>query len=504
LSQLDDVGLEFCICKKMMLKKIAITVFCIFLLGNVDLTAQRKWSLEKCIKHVQQNNTSAMRRGKLEVEKNKVIRERAEASRQPNLGFGTSLGLNLGRSIDPSTNEFGTQTTFYNNFSLDGNYTLYDGNRTKKRIEQARIEERVAEKDMEQLSKDLSLRVLQAYLRILMAEEQLTNAQKNLSQTESWYRLTQSQVRAGLKSSADLRNVEIQKSRDEQKIIDRQNFVERSYMELKSILEIDPSKKLEIEKPKEIPEPDEKVANLDFKKIFNKALRSQPGVEGGDLRLESWKLEEEIAAKEKSPRVDLFSGIYTNYSSAILDSDKPDLSNITIDTTIELGSIPEAGIGESNFLFFRPTGINFNRMGYLKQLGQNVGVGVGVNINVPILDRKASELNAEIAQINFLQIQEDNELFKQQLRIEIQNAIIDLNTSIDKLAATEKTLKLLEKQLVSMKKRLNLGNINVFEYTTLLNDRDLAQIEIVIAKYEFLLKKMIVDFYEGKKLKIEK
>jgi len=127
---------------------------------------------------------------------------------------------------------------------------------------------------------------------------------------------------------------------------------------------------------------------------------------------------------------------------------------------------------------------------------------VGVNVYVPILDKKASKLNAELAKINYLQIQEDNELFKQQLRIEIQNAIIDLNTSVDKLQATEKTLKLLEDQLVSMKNRLNLGNINAFEYTTLLNDRDLAEIELVIAKYEFLLKKMIVEFYEGKRLKI--
>jgi len=481
------------------MQKITLTVFSILFLGNV-LTAQRTWSLEKCIKHVQQNNTTTLRHANLEVEKNKIILERTEAERQPDLGFSTNLGLNLGRTIDPSTNDFGNSSTLYNSFRLESNYTLYDGNQTKKRIEKSSLAVQSAQADVDQMSKDLSLRVLQAYLTVLMAEEQLSNAKKNKSQTESWMRQTKNLVDAGLQSKSDLRNVEIQKARDEQKIIDRQNYLDRSYVALKSILELDPSQSLKVEKPKKIKQPDESINNLSFKKVYSKALKTQPGVDGGELELKSLMLDKDIALAEKKPSVNLFGGVWTNYSSGIPDFGRPDTSNI-----MDVSFTEEVFLENEGFLdltTFSKEGVTYPRQKYFSQIGKNLGYGVGVNVYVPILDKKASKLNAEIAQVNYRQKQEENIQFKQQLRTDIQNAIADVQAAAKKLEAAEKTLTLLEASIISMKNKLSLGNINAFEYKTILNDRDSAEIELVLAKYEFILKKMIVEFYEGKKLKL--
>ncbi|MFK8007218.1 MAG: TolC family protein [Saprospiraceae bacterium] len=481
------------------MQKITLTVFSILIFGNV-LTAQRTWSLEKCIQHVQQSNTTSMRHANFEVEKNKIILERTEAERQPDLGFSTNLGLNLGRTIDPSTNEFGNSSTLYNSFRLESNYTLYDGNQTKKRIEKSGLAVQSAQADADQLSKDLSLRVLQAYLTILMAEEQLSNAKKNLSQTEAWMRQAKNLVNAGLQSSADLRNVEIQKARDEQKIIDRQNYLDRSYVALKQILELDPSLSLKIERPKKVAQPDESINKLSFKSIYAKALKTQPGVDGGELELKSIKLDKDIALAEKKPSVSLFGGIWTNYSSGIADFSKPDTSNIMDVSFTEEVFLENEGL--IDLTRFGKEGTVYPTQSYFSQIGDNFGYGVGVNVYVPILDKKASKLNAEIAQVNYRQKQEENIQFKQQLRTDIQNAILDVQAAAKKLEAAEKTLTLLEASIVSMKNKLSLGNINAFEYKTILNDRDSAEIELVLAKYEFILKKMIVEFYEGKKLKL--
>ncbi|MEM6965097.1 MAG: TolC family protein [Bacteroidota bacterium] len=483
------------------MKKITITVLSIFLWGNI-IHAQRTWSLEKCIRHVKQNNTSNMRRANLEVEKSKKLQERATAQKLPNLGFGTNLGLNTGRVIDPSTNDFLTSTLTYNNLSLEGNYTLFDGGQNNKRIAQSKLDIQAAEKDMEQLSQNLTLQVVRAYLQILMAEEQLTNAENNLKQTETWFRQTQNLVKTGLRSNSDLREVEIQKSIDEQNIITAQNLIDRSYIQLKQVLEIDPSLSFKIEKPKELPEPDEKIENLDFKKIYAKALKTQPGIEAGEFRLQSLKLEEDIAEATKKPSVSLFSGLYTNYSSGISDFTRPDTSgSFEIATPAEV-ILP--GETEPSTLFFvSDSGIDYPAKNYFKQLGENVGFGVGVNVYVPIFDRKSSQINSELAKINYLQVQEDNLLFQQQLRTDIQNAIINVQAASETLKGAEKTFQLLEKSLVFTKNKLDLGNINTFQYTTQLNEKDRAQIELVIAKYDFLMKKMIVEFYEGKKLSLE-
>jgi outer membrane protein len=481
------------------MQKITLTVFSILILGNV-LTAQRTWSLERCIQHVRQNNTTTMRHANLEVEKNKIILERTKAERQPNLGISTNLGLNLGRTIDPSTNEFRNSSTLYNSFRLESNYTLYDGNQTKTRIEKSSLAVQSSQADADQLSKNLSLRVLQAYLTILMAEEQLANAKKNFSQTESWMRQTKNLVNAGLQSSADLRNVEIQKARDEQKIIDRQNYLDRSYVALKQILEIDPSLSLKIKKPKKVVQPDESTNNLSFKGIYAKALKTQPGVEGGELKLKSLKLDKAIALAEKKPSVSLFGGIWTNYSSRITELD---YSNSFLDTVASnlIAFVPQPEPGDyTDVSEIIDNGVELKNKKYFNQVGDNFGYGVSVNVYVPILDRKSAKLNAEIARVNFRQKQEENIQFKQQLRTDIQNAIADVKAAAKKLEAAEKTLILLEASIVSMRNKLSLGNINAFEYKTIINDRDSAEIELVLAKYEFILKKMIVEFYEGKKL----
>ncbi len=481
------------------MQKITLTVLSILFLGNV-LTAQRTWSLEKCIQHVQQNNTTSLRHANLEVEKNKIILERTEAERQPDLGFSTNIGLNLGRTIDPTTNDFRNASTLYNSFRLESNYTLYDGNQTKKRIEKSSLAVQSAQADADQLAKDLSLRVLQAYLTILMAEEQLSNAKKNLSQTESWMRQTKNLVNAGIQSPADLGNVEIQIARDEQKIIDRQNYLDRSYVALKQILELDPSQSLKIERPKKITQPDESIKNLSFNSIYARALKTQPSVDGGEIELKSLKLDKDIALAEKKPLVSLFGGIWTNYSSGIMELND---SNTFLDTIISPYFVsipgPDIDVPASEII---ESGFELKNKRYLSQVGDNLGYGVGVNVYVPILDRKSSKLNAEIAQVNYRQKQEENIQFKQQLRTDIQNAILDVQAAAKKLEAAEKTLTLLEASIVSMKNKLSLGNINAFEYKTILNDRDSAEIELVLAKYEFILKKMIVEFYEGKKLKL--
>jgi hypothetical protein len=48
-----------------------------------------------------------------------------------------------------------------------------------------------------------------------------------------------------------------------------------------------------------------------------------------------------------------------------------------------------------------------------------------------------------------------------------------------------------------------LGTINTLDLTTARNNRDIAEVDMVVAKYDYIFKLKILDFYLGKPLKMD-
>ena len=400
---------------------------------------------------------------------------------------------------DPVTGNNQNQSIIYNTLYLSGEYSLYDGGRTKKEIERSNLDFQVAELEAEQLTQDMTLEVLQAYLSILLAEEHLENAKKNLQQTNDWVAQMQKKVRGGIYSQADLQTVEIQRARDEQAIIDRENFVDKNYVALKILLEMDPSQPLEIEKPKNITFTEDDLKKLPFSRVYNRALQTQPGFKVGDLKVKNAQLEGEIARGSKKPTVDLYAGLWSSYSSSA-QSNEVERTEIVVDSFENAFTISSAIPEPGETLFYEREEVNFFKAVYPEQIFGNLGYGVGVRVNVPILDQKASQLDAELAHLNMKQAQEEDNERKQQLKADIQNAILDVEAADKKLKAIEKTYRLADEAVEFMRKKLSYGNVGAFEVKVALSERDEVETQLVIAKYDYLLKKMVIDYYEGRPL----
>ena len=480
-----------------MFRKISPLFFCIFLMGNI-VSAQRVWSLERCLKHVEASNSPSIRLAKIGVDRAKVLQRKAIAKRQPTLSLGVDLGVNLGRVDDPVTGIYDNQSIIYNTLYLQGNYSLYDGGQIKKEIERSDLEVQVSEAEEQQLIQDMTLEVLQAYLSILLAEEHLENAKNNLQQTNDWLAQMQKKVKGGIYSKSDLQTVEIQKARDEQTIIDRQNFVDKNYVQLKILLEMDPSQPLKIEKPDNITFTKDDLKKLPFSRVYNRALNSQPAFKIGDLKVKSAQLEEEIARGSKKPTVDLYAGVWSSYSSATEDFSSP---KRTFKDTVALeNAFFEETMLPNDNLLHEVNRFEYYKEVYPKQIFSNLGYGLGVRVNVPILDQKVSQLDSEIAHLNMKEAQEEDNERKQQLKGDIQNAILDVEAADKKLKAIEKTYRLSENSVEFMRKKLSYGKVGAFELKVAMSEKDEVQTQLVLAKYDYLLKKMVIDYYEGRPL----
>ena len=85
-----------------MLPKNLLPFLIIMFFVNTSV-AQRTWSLERCLKHVEASNSPTIRLAEIDVDRAKVLQRRAQARRQPTLNFLFDLGSNFGLVNDPVT-----------------------------------------------------------------------------------------------------------------------------------------------------------------------------------------------------------------------------------------------------------------------------------------------------------------------------------------------------------------------------------------------------------------
>ena len=476
------------------------TLLCIVILGIAcTITAQEKWSLEKCIDYAQTNSLN-IKQAELAVKQAQLSERGFKFSRYPNLNATIGGGVQFGLATNPTTNILENQTSGSNNFSISSGLLLYNGNRIKNSIKQSQIDIKAAQANVQQSSYNIALDVAGAYLNILFAEEQLDAAKKRLTQTQANLRQTDKLIQAGTLPENDRLEILARIATNEQAIVAQENQVASSYLLLKQLLILDPGFELAIEKPQiEVPNNISAEA-FDLEQIYSQSLSTQPQIKAGELNLQSAEVGVDIAKSGLYPRVTLFGNIDTRYFSKAKDFNKPNETN----KRVELGNpIPVEINGEpANFAVFREVGVTYPNQKYFSQLREFLGQSVGVNISIPIYNNQQTKIAMERAQLNILTTQIQNKQIKQQLKSAVQRAIADVRATKKTLDAAQKTVESLRIAYRNTEKRYDLGAVNTFELTTAKSNLDTAEVDLIIAKYDYLYRLKIVDFYQGNKISL--
>ena len=153
--------------------------------------SQENWSLQRCIEYAIENNLT-IEQAQLGVQNADIGVKQAKHNKYPTLNASSSLNNNFGRSINPVTNDFITQSFLSNNIGLNTGVTLFNGFRIANSLKQAKIDKNASMYDLDQSKRDIALAVANNYLSALFADENLAIAQsqletskEQLSQTEN-------------------------------------------------------------------------------------------------------------------------------------------------------------------------------------------------------------------------------------------------------------------------------------------------------------------------------
>ncbi len=478
---------------KSLLSLLFSSLFCL-----ITLSAQDSWSLERCIQYATQNSIS-IKQAEVTVQNSEATQKGNKFARLPNLNARTSGGYQFGRTIDPATNVFSNQSIGSNSISLEAGVTLFNGNLINNSIKQGKLDIAAARADAQDAVNNLSLNVAAAYLNVLFAEEQLDNARTRLQQSQAQLEQTDKLIQAGSLAENERFQILAQIATDEQAVVTQENNVTIGYLDLKNLMQLPPEEELKIEKP-EVLLPVIDPTGFELGSVYSQALSTQPIIRAGDLRIRSAQLDVDIARAGMLPSLSLFGNLRTDYNSKALDFAAPNLDNAQLvfgpEQPVQIDGA-NALLSEQNLI-----GVDFPNRKYTDQLSDNFGQSVGVSLNIPIYNNHRNVVAMERARLNIINTELTNDLNKQQLKANIQRAIADAKAAQKALNAAEKSAEALTVSYDNSQKRFGLGAINTFELTTAKNQLDQAKIDLTIARFDYLYKVKIVEFYQGKKLSL--
>ena len=452
-----------------------------------NISAQEVWSLEKCISYAIENSLS-VEGGKLSLQNSEIDANLAKHRRYPSLSLNSSVGWNFGRTIDPTKNEFITETFFNNGYGLNSNTTLFNSNKINNTVDRAINDNKATLKDLEQTKRDIALNVATLYLNILFSKENLINAENQLELTLNQLDQIKKQISVGNLPENDVLDLEAQLALDEQNIIEAKNILIINLLNLKQLLRLNPDHEMDVMAPKDL-KLDSNPDVLTFDEVYQSAMKIQSNIEAGKLRIRSAELGEQIAKADLYPSLFLNANARSNYSN----------KGVTVDGFESRTTFQDVVINNQNVsVGFKQQVPNFVETAYLDQVSDNLSYGVAFSLSVPIYNNnffrsavQRAKLNTMSANLNYTQL-------KETLKITIGQALADAKAAKSRYTASGKTLQAQNNLYNNAIKRFEIGNLNGFELTRLKTQMETSRVNELKAKYDYLFRTKILDFYLGK------
>jgi outer membrane protein len=446
-----------------MKKFLVLICACLVISQGYVPAQQHAWSLEECIKYAIDHNIQIKQQTiQTKVQKNSL--DQSKLNLLPTINGQASHDYSFGRALDQNTYTFYNQTVLQDYFYIGGRTELFNGLQNLNTIQKNKYELLASEQDLQRIRDNVSLNVALAYLQILLNKE-LVNANENqLNITLQQIEKTKKLVDAGSVARGNLLQIEAQAAQEELSLITMKNQLETSYLNLTQLLEIESPAGFEIVVP-DINVEQNSVVTGNIGEIFNLAVQSRPEIKSSELKLTASQYDLKIARGARSPNISLSHTFGTRYSY--------------------IKDIP-------GFQSFQD------------QLKNNKNYGLGVSLNIPILNGWQVNKNISNSKLAVENSQYTLEGTKKQLYKDIQQAYTDAVAALKKYNASFKAVSSSEESFRYTEQKFNVGMITPVDYNASKNQLLNAQSDMSQAKYEFIFKTKVLDFYKGLPLNLNK
>lgn len=457
-----------------------------------QLPAER-YSLQRALEIAWENNIQ-VRQSQVQVEVNQNNLLQARFNRLPNLNGNISgPGISFGRGIDPFSNLAINQQLTFNNFNLSSSVTLFAAGQLRNTIKQNQLTVQASQQDVQAQRDQLSLNVVLAYLQVINNEDLLAIAVGQTEVSRLQVERTKKLVDAGALPPANLYDLQAQLANDELSVVNAENNLTLSKVSLLQLMNVNGLQDIQLDRLS-INTPTEDYPQS-AQQVYETALGYVPTVKAANFRVQSAGRGVEIARGALAPSLALNTNLSTNYSSAARRRIQGNLVDVPTTVTVLVDGQPQP------FTFFtQQPSVSIEGIRYFDQLASNRNANVSLGLRIPIFNGYQGRVQVANARLNQRNQELEADNVRLQLRQTIEQAYTNLTTAAKRYAATSQQVSALEQAFRVAESRLNAGAINSVDYNLAKTNLDRARSNQVQAKYDYIFRTKILDFYQNKPL----
>lgn len=457
------------------MKKILFFILALLSLSPGLIRAQEKlWSLEECVKYAIDNNIQ-IKQQVLQTRYQENTLSQSKLDLLPTLNGQASHNYSFNRTLDQTTYQYVDQNGQSNQFYLGGSLNLFNGLQSYNAIRKNKYQLMASELDLQSIKDNISLNIALAYLQILLNNELVTATDSQLQITIQQIQKTKKMFDAGSVAKGNLLQIEAQAASEELQLINLKNQLDVSYLTITQMLELESPEGFRIVVP-EISIDTNTIITGKVEEIFAQAQGLRPEIKSAELNLNVSELDLKIAKGGRSPKLSMShsaSTMYSNIRQKILSIDPL-------------------------------TGPVYGEYPFSEQFNDNMNYGLGFSLNLPILNGWQVNKNIANSRLNIESSRYTLESEKKDLYKRIQQAYADAVAALKKYSASMKAVTSMEESFRYTEQKFNVGMVTPFDYNAAKSQLLNAQSDMSQAKYEYIFKTKVLDFYKGLPLNLNK
>lgn len=430
--------------------KIAVSACAIALC--TAMSAQDKWSLERCISHAQEHN--------LQIKQQQIAVEQAENNLLvAKLGYAPSVNASMnhsmswGRSVNLNDLEIienkRSQSTSLN---ISASLPLFEGMKKQNTVKSNLKQLEIAGTNVEKLKDEISLSVAQGYLQALLSYEIEKSAIESYNSVKEQVERCRTLVEAGSQPYSSLLELQAQLASEKVQVVSARNNVKGALLSLAQLLDIEDWSSFDIQIP-DLEHLTISPATNSIDEIFADA-QGLPRIKGAELSLEQSKIQYKIQKGAALPTLSFSAGYGTYFSDS-------------------------------------------QQSPFFEQFNNNRNPSLGFGLSIPIFNSWRSNTSIRNARLSVKQSELELETAKQNLLKDIQQAANDADACYEKMNAAKQNLSSASESFRYTQEKFNAGAVGGTDYTVAKANMFKAESEFLQNKYQYIFQQKVLDYYRN-------